>query len=316
MTTLVRSAPAPIFYLVLVGMGAGWGLSVPLSKVAVSTGHQPFGLIFWQLVVIIVFLGAICAARGRALRFERRFWRLYIMVALCGAVLPDIFFYMAAARLPGGIMAIVISSVPMFSLPIALMLGNENFAWRRLFGLCFGLTGILLIVGPEASLPEAAMAAFVPIALLAPLLYATEGNLVAKWGTQGLDSMQVILAASIFGALVTLPVALATGQWINPLITFGVAEAALVGSAVIHALVYATYVWLVGRAGSVFAAQTSYVVTGFGVLWSMWLLSESYSAYIWTALAVMMIGMALVQPRRAQEVLAPVPPMGETGPNA
>lgn len=308
--------PTPVLYGILLLMGAGWGLSVPLSKIAVSTGHQPFGLIFWQLVVMVLFLGAICAARGRRLELGRQYWRLYIVVALCGAVLPDIFFYLAAMKLPGGIMAIVISSVPMFSLPIALALGNEDFAWRRVFGLCFGLTGILMIMGPEASLPDAAMAAFVPIALLAPLLYATEGNLVAKWGTQGLDSMQVILAASLFGMVLTGPAALITGQWIDPLAGFGAAEAALVASAIIHALVYATYVWLVGRAGSVFTAQTSYLVTGCGVLWSMLLLSERYSLWIWGALVVMVMGMALVQPRRHEETLAPPAPLGNSGPNA
>ena len=308
--------PTPVLYGILLLMGAGWGLSVPLSKIAVSTGHQPLGLIFWQLVVMVLFLGAICAVRGRRLELGRQYWRLYIAVALCGAVLPDIFFYLAAMRLPGGIMAIVISSVPMFSLPIALALGNEDFAWRRVFGLCFGLMGILMIVGPEASLPDAAMAAFVPIALLAPLLYATEGNLVAKWGTQGLDSMQVILAASLFGMVLTGPAALITGQWIDLRAGFGVAEAALVASAIIHALVYATYVWLVGRAGSVFTAQTSYLVTGFGVLWTMLLLSERYSLWIWGALVVMVMGMALVQPRRQEETLAPVAPLGDSGPNA
>ena len=160
------------------------------------------------------------------------------------------------------------------------------------------------------------MAAFVPIALLAPLLYATEGNLVAKWGTQGLDSMQVILAASLFGMVLTGPAALITGQWIDPLAGFGAAEAALVASAIIHALVYATYVWLVGRAGSVFTAQTSYLVTGCGVLWSMLLLSERYSLWIWGALVVMVMGMALVQPRRHEETLAPPAPLGNSGPNA
>ena len=308
--------PTPVLYGILLLMGAGWGLSVPLSKIAVSTGHQPLGLIFWQLVVMVLFLGAICAVRGRRLELGRQYWRLYIAVALCGAVLPDIFFYLAAMRLPGGIMAIVISSVPMFSLPIALALGNEDFAWRRVFGLCFGLMGILMIVGPEASLPDAAMGALVPIALLAPLLYATEGNLVAKWGTQGLDSMQVILAASLFGMVLTGPAALITGQWIDLRAGFGVAEAALVASAIIHALVYATYVWLVGRAGSVFTAQTSYLVTGCGVLWAMLLLSERYSLWIWGALVVMVMGMALVQPRRQEETLAPVAPLGDSGPNA
>ncbi|WP_281967428.1 DMT family transporter [Roseovarius nanhaiticus] len=303
-------------YAVLFVMGAGWGLSVPLSKIAVSTGHLPLGLIFWQEVVIIALLGTICALRGKRLELGRQYWRLYAVIAMCGAVLPDIFFYLAAARLPAGIMAIVIASVPLFSLPIALALRNETFAWRRLLGLSFGIVGILLLVGPEASLPERAMVAFIPLALMAPLLYATEGNLVAKWGTQGLDSMQVILGAALLGMAVTGPLAVVSGQWINPLDGIGAAEWALVASAALHGLVYAVYVWLVGRAGSVFAAQTSYLVTGFGVLWSMLILSERYAIWVWLALAIMTVGIALVQPRARAAPLAPVRPIGDAGPNA
>lgn len=300
----------PSLYGILFLMGAGWGLSVPLSKIAVSTGHQPFGLIFWQLVIVVIVLAAICMFRGKRIELGRRYWRLLIMVAMTGAVLPDVFFYLSAARLPGGVMSIIISSVPMFSLPIALAMGNEDFAWRRLAGLAVGLMGILLLMGPDASLPDRAMAAFVPVALLAPLLYATEGNLVAKWGTDGLDSVQVILGASILGLIITLPLALVSGHWINPLAGFGRAEGALVGAAVLHAVTYAAYVWMVGRAGSVFTAQTSYLVTGCGVLWSIVLLGESYSGYVWAALGLMLMGMFLVQPRRSI-LLAPGGGLGE-----
>lgn len=303
-------------YAVLLAMGAGWGLSVPLAKIAVSSGHQPLGLIFWQEVVVVALLGTICALRRRPLRLERPFWRLYAVIALCGAVLPDIFFYLAAMKLPGGIMAIILASVPIFSLPLALALGNERFAWRRVLGLGFGLGGIVLLIGPDASLPDRAMAAFVPIALLAPALYATEGNLVAKWGTQGLDSMQTILGASLLGMAVTAPLALASGQWINPLASFGAPELALAASAAIHGLVYAVYVWLVGRAGSVFAAQASYLVTGFGVLWSMALLHERYALLVWIALGVMMLGVAMVQPRARNQPVAPHPGIGDHGAGA
>ena len=65
-----------------------------------------------------------------------------------------------------------------------------------------------------------------------------------------------------------------SGQWINPLTTFGIPEIALAGAATLHALTYAAYVWMVGRAGAVFAAQVSYLVTGFGVFWAMLALGE------------------------------------------
>lgn len=306
---------APGLYVVLLAMGAGWGLTVPLTKIAVSTGHQPLGLIFWQEVIVVTLLGTICAVRGKRLELGMRYWPLYIVIAMCGAMFPDIIFYLAAVRLPGGILAIIMATAPLFSLPIALALGNERFSWRRLFGLSFGLVGIALLIGPEASLPERAMAAFLPLALLAPLLYATGGNLVAKWGTRGLDPIQTILGASVLSLIVSAPLALATGQWINPLAGFGAPEVALVASAAIHGVVYAIYVWLVGRAGSVFAAQSSYLVTGCGVLWSMLLLHETYAIWVWLALAIMMGGIILVQPRGHTSPLAPIVPTGENTPS-
>ncbi|QYX56360.1 DMT family transporter [Roseovarius sp. SCSIO 43702] len=298
-------------YAVLLVMGTGWGLTIPLAKVAVSTGHQPFGLIFWQLVTVIVVLGAIILMRGKRLVFGRKYLALFVMVAFCGAVLPDIFYYIAAITLSGGVMSITTSTVAMFSLPIALLLGNERFEARRFLGVACGLLGIVLLVGPKASLSEGS-GIWVLVALLAPMLYATEGNLVAKWGTQGLDPMQVIFSASLIGLCIMLPVSLVTGQWINPLEGVGLPELALVVGAAVHGIVYACYVWLVGRAGSVFAAQTSYVVTATGVLWSMGLLDERYSAWVWLALAVMMVGMFLVQPR-AVRVLVPGRAMTDDG---
>jgi drug/metabolite transporter (DMT)-like permease len=103
---------------------------------------------------------------------------------------------------------------------------------------------------------------------------------------------------------------LASGQGIDPRAGFGAPEAALVASSLIHAAVYAGYVWLVGRAGAVFAVQCSYIVTISGVFWAMILLNETYSPYIWASLALMLAGLALVQPRRAS-ALASGPVIGE-----
>ena len=76
-------------------------------------------------------------------------------------------------------------------------------------------------------------------------------------------------------------------------------------SSVVHAAVYTAYVWLVGRAGAVFAAQVSYLVTPFGVLWAMLILGEGLSGTVWLAMAMMFAGLFLVQPRPSAEIAAP-----------
>lgn len=292
----------PMFALLI--MGAGWGITTPLSKIAVSTGHQPLGLVFWQLVIGAVLLEAIVFVRGGRLALGRRQITLYLAIALLGTILPNTASYRAAAHLPAGVMSIVIAMVPMFAFPIALALGQDRFSIARVVGLGLGLGGVALLVGPEASLPDRAMVAFIPLALIAPFFYGLEGNFVGKFGTAGLDPIEVLFGASVFGAVLSLPLALGFGHWLNPLGGFGAPESALVLSSIVHALVYAGYVWLVGRAGAVFVAQVSYLVTIFGVGWAMLILDEAYSGYIWGALGLMLLGMFLVQPRDREEVAA------------
>jgi len=108
--------------------------------------------------------------------------------------------------------------------------------------------------------------------------------------------VQAMFWASLIAAVIVLPIALMQGQMFS-LLPFGRPEAALVISSGLHALLYATYVWLNGKAGAVFAAQTAYFVTGSGVFWAMLLLGERFSQWIWLALVVMLAGLALVQPR-------------------
>ena len=164
-------------------------------------------------------------------------------------------------------------------------------------GLLLGLIGVLLIVAPEASLPERAMVAFIPLALIAPLFYGLEGNVVARWGTAGLSPVDVLYGASLLGAVISLPLALFSGHFIDLRPPWGMPEYAIFLAALIHVVVYTTYVWLVGVAGPVFAVQVSYLVTGFGVLWAMLILGESYSGWIWGAMALILTGVFLVQPR-------------------
>ncbi len=292
-------------FALLVVLGAGWGLTQPLSKIAVSEGYRHFGLIFWQMAIASVILFAINRARGKSIPLAPRNIGLYAVIALVGTLLPNAASYEAARHLPAGVLSVAIATVPIFAFPIALLMGNDTFRWRPFFGVICGMIGVLLLVGPEASLPDPAMALFIPLALIAPAFYGFEGNYVARFGTQGLDPIQVLLGASVLGTIVALPLALGSGHWIDPRPPWGAADIALIASSLIHALVYTSYVWLIGRTGAVFASLVSYLVTGFGVFWAMLILNEQYSGYFWVAMAMMVAGMALVQPRHS-ETVAPV----------
>ncbi len=281
----------------VVGLGVGWGATQPLGKIAASTGHPPFALLLWQTVVVVTVLGALTLIRGKGLKLTRRALAFYGVVALTGTIVPNTAFYISVARLPAGIMSILISTVPLIAFPMALALGLDRIEPRRVLGLMLGLTGVALIALPRTSLPEAAMLAYLPLAMVGPLFYAVEGTFVSRFGMAGMDPVQAMFGASLVALVVLVPLTLATGQWVDPAPPWGRAELALVASSAIHAVLYATYVGLAARVGSVFASQSSYVTTVSGLIWAMLLLGERFSSLVWMAAAVLLFGISLVRPR-------------------
>lgn len=187
--------------------------------------------------------------------------------------------------------------IPLLSLPLAIIMGLDSATPGRLLGLALGLSGVLLITLPDASLPDPAQAGYVLLAMLAVLFYAIEGVGLGRMGRAGLDPIQLLLGASIVASIATLPIALATGTFIIPVLPFSKAEIAVVLSGLANTAAYVGFVWMIGSGGAVFASQVAYLVTGFGVLWSMILLGESYSIWIWSALIVIIAGLFLTQPR-------------------
>ena len=253
----------PFAWLLFIGIS--WGLTQPLIKIAVSSGYKPLGIIFWQMVISVFALGAINMARRRPLPLNRRVISFYIVFALIGTLIPNAASYKAYTVLPSGVMSLLLSLIPMMAFPIALVFGLDKFSIKRTAGLSLGLLAVLLIIGVPDALPNGAMLVFIPLGLLASLMYAFEGNFVARFGTGGAGPLQLLLGASIIGAAISGPIALGTGQWINPIHVWDIADLALIASALIHTLVYTLYVMIVRSYGPIFSVQVSYVVTAAGL---------------------------------------------------
>ena len=278
-------------------MATVWALTFPLTKVAVLGGYRTFGITLLSSAMTVVMLAVVVGLRGQGLPLNRgALWR-YVMSAVLGTVVFAATTYEAAEHLPAGVITVCMATLPLMSFLLSLALRIERATLGRLGWLALGLGGVLLIALPETSLPDPASAIFIPLSILSVVSFAVEGIILGKYGRGGLDPLQLVLGAAVVAVLMTAPIAWATGTLRLPQGSLGTAEWAIVGSAVANTAAYAGYFWIVGRAGPVFAAQGSYLVTGFGVVWSMVLLGEIYSPWIWAGLVVILSGMALVLPK-------------------
>ncbi|GIT92290.1 multidrug DMT transporter permease [Jannaschia pagri] len=291
------SAPRPVLWGSLLLFGAGWGLLQPFNKVAVAGGFQPFAIMVWQAVVTLV-LGAVLLRRLQIPFPPQAAWLLCVQVAILGTLLPHLATYTAVAHLPAGLMAILIATIPILALPIGALFGVEVVTLRRVAGLCLGMAAVALIALAQGHLAGGAPWA-VAVALCAPLCYAVNAALIVRNGTGDVNPLAILWGAMVLVLPLSLGLALVSDQ---PLSLFDegrvAASLAVLLIAVVHTLVYSGFLWLLGQAGAVFAGQTAYLVTGFGVLWSALLLGERYPASVLVAGVLMVLGMALVRPVR------------------
>ena len=284
--------------IILLIVGVSWGLTAPLSKIAVSTGHHYLGLLIWQIIIMILSLGLIQIFRKKKLPLNLNcFWR-YVLVALLGTILPNSIMYKAYFHLQSGIMSILVSIVPMIAFLLVLVLKMEKFEIRRFLGVLFGIFAIILIVFPKLDLGYLGEVGWILLALLSPLCYAIEGVWINKIGIAKLDPIEVILGASILGFFILMPIVALNGYWITPYRVWGPAEFAITASSLIHSLIYISYIWLIGKAGVIFASQVSYIYTASGIGFSIILLGEGYSLFVWAAVILMLMGLMMVMPSR------------------
>ena len=284
--------------IILLIVGVSWGLTAPLSKIAVSTGHHYLGLLIWQIIIMILSLGLIQIFRKKKLPLKLNcFWR-YVVVALLGTILPNSIMYKAYFHLQSGIMSILVSIVPMIAFLLVLVLQMEKFEIRRFLGVLFGIFAIILIVFPKLDLGYIGEVGWILLALLSPLCYAIEGVWINKIGIAKLDPIEVILGASILGFFILMPIVALNGYWITPYRVWGPAEFAITASSLIHSIIYISYIWLIGKAGVIFASQVSYIYTASGIGFSIILLGEGYSLFVWAAVILMLMGLMMVRPSR------------------
>lgn len=294
-----RSKALP--FLGLIVFGGIWGATIPMMKVAVSTGHAPIGLIFWQVAILSAALGLVVLWRRESVPLSLRHLAYYALIGAIGTLIPSSVSFAVAVHLPAGIMGLLLATVPMFALVIALGIRSERFEVKRLTGIGLGVFAMALLAIPEVRLPEGGLAPLLLLGLAAPLCYGIEGNVVERLAPVGVSPLAVIFASSVMAMPVAGLIAWLSGTWVDLGQPWGSAEWALFGSSLGHAAAYTGYVALVGLAGAVFTSQISYIVTLTAILVSLVFLGESYPITAWVAIAMMLGGLLLVQPSQAEE---------------
>lgn len=285
-------------WLTLGYMGIVWGLAFSLVKIAVELGGTPIGLTFWTCLITGLLLLGFSILRGQKLNIKLKDLRIILLLTFLGAMLPNIFFYYAAAHVSAGILSITITVVPIATYALSFLLKLETISARRITGVFFGVGAILVLVLPENSLPNKNEIIWIIVACLSSISYALENVTLAIRGIDGIGPVKLSCGINLLAALILGVFSYFTNNFMPVPLPATILTWTILGISLIGATAYTLFVLTVANSGPLFASQVAFLVTISGVLWGMLIFGEEHSSWVWLSLVLMLIGMALVSPKR------------------
>lgn len=286
-----RNLTVPI--LLLLGGGIVYASFFSANRMAFEADVPAMALAFWQSafagVGLLVFSVVIRDLPGVSFAHFRQ----YILTALVGFTIPLIALTVAGGKLPAGVLTLVVTLTPALTYLFAFLTRIDRFNLFSIGGVVFGLAGVLIIILPSGSLGAGFSPAWLILGLVAPLGYAINNIAVAFLRPAETTSLQLSTGVLLVSTVVLLPVMLI----VNGPFVFSGLEAKAVWSVVwagfTDAIIFLSLFEIIRRAGPVFFSQFNYVVVVAGIIWAFLIFSDSFSGWVWAAIAVMAVGLVL-----------------------
>ena len=263
-----------------------WGSTWYAIKFQIDTVH-PIVSVAYRYVIAAVCLIAFCLYRGYRLRFSAGD---HAGIAAQGTFLFSlnyILFYIAAADVTSGLLALVFSTIVLMNMINGALLFRFPVNAGVLAGAGLGLFGIALVFFPEVRDFEASRDTILGLGLAVVATYlASLGNMGSVYTQRRrLPVVQTNALGMAYGAVITLGVAAvlaATGR-----LEFGIDLsfpylASLIYLAIFGSVLgFGAYLTLLGRIGADRAAYATvlFPVVALGI-------STALEGYVWTAPAL------------------------------
>ena len=281
-------------YAMLLFLGLVWGSSFLFIGVAIKS-IPPLTLAALRCLIGALVLLAAARAMGHAIPRDPRAWLSYLAMGLTNSALPFMLITLGQTRIDSGLAAILIATVPIFTLALAHWFTDDKTTPRKAAGTFLGFIGIVLLIGP---------------AVLAGLAGSLVGQLLVVGGALCFAITQVLVKRHRGGTPVVNAACSLTcsALWTVPLAAIAEqpwhAEPALVGIGALLALgLFSTglshliFFLLIRSTGPSFVTLNNFIAPPVGVAWGILLLGEHPPWTAFAALGLILAGIAVATSR-------------------
>tara|TARA_Y100001970_G_scaffold250445_1_gene322194 strand:+ start:97 stop:999 length:903 start_codon:yes stop_codon:yes gene_type:complete len=269
-----------------------WALHFSLVKL-VEADDSPLTILVSLLAVLCILFFILLFFQKKLFKFTFKKSLFFSVAGMFAYVIPLSVEFVVAPKIEAGILTIIISVVPVFTLIVIWIFRLLNITTKLVIGTLSGLVGlVILLYGNNYNNTSASI--WTVYALIIPLSYAFDAIFMEKFWPRNLDSTQVAFGESIASLIFVILLSIFYGnelydyyQWIT------------VPSFWILAFVTFIEVWLffyiLNKVGAVFVNLSSYLVMPAGFLWGFLIFGETFTfikfiSTLLIGLSIFMIG--------------------------
>ena len=276
------------YFLQLVALSALWGSSFMLTRLAAPV-LGPNLLAAMRMSIAAVVL--VIIMRVLKHRWPWEHWRELLLLGFLAVAGPHVLYSWSALHLPAGYAALLTVTSVLFGAFASAWMKEETLTPGKLLGCLVGFVGAALVVrlGPVQPTPTLVTSAMVCIGgsalsgISTPFLKRAITRMEPLTITAGMHATAVVLLLP--GAVYDWPQATFTLK--------AVAAVALMGSTT-SGLAYWMYMRIMRHVPPVAALSSTFMITGFGVMWAILFLDEATGPALYAGGALILVASMLV----------------------
>lgn len=286
-----------------------WGSSFVLIRVLANAGVEAFGVAAGRCLLGFISLIPFAYATRAKFPRDRRTLAIIAGLGVLNFATPWTLFALGAQHVPSGVSSITNASTPLWAAVFStIIIRDERLSGLRIVGLAMGFVGVLVLMESRVTSLDREALLGIPVMLVATAAYGLSVALIRRW-LHHVHPIPLTFGQVGVAALLLVPLAAGTGAWADAEVHWQEIASILFLGGVGSGVASVMYMWLIGSAGPVRAASTTYLMPPVGVLLGWVFLEESVAWSMLLGVGLILAGVATVRGRiRFFSRVRPAPP--------
>jgi len=249
-----------------------WALHFSLVKL-VDADNNPFSILVPLLLILCFLFFLVLKINNQTFKFTLRKSLFFGIAGIFAYVIPLYVEFLVAPKIDAGILVLIVSSVPVFTLFIVWLFRLLSINLKLILGTFSGIVGVSLIMFGNSN---NTLNIWAILALIVPLSYSFDAIFMEKFWPSKLNTFQVAFGECIASLILIIFLNLFLGTSIDEY-TYWLKLESFWWLSIVTFIEIALFFYILKKNGAVFINLGSYLVMPAGFIWGFIIFGEIFT---------------------------------------